>query len=750
MSRELTDSKRAEVHHSLSQFLVGRIRERERFLSWLADPKSTTTILSISGIGGIGKTTLMMDLADAGRQTSALTIWLDGRMCARMPSDLLSSIEKTLENEYGIFRHSSIPLLTHVTDEFSKRRTTLFIDNWENSAFIESWLLSSFFPRLAAMRVMLVFASRTGLPIQWRTHPFWRSRMETMNLDLFTHDEMREYLQPYKLAEATAEMIARKTNGHPLSVALVAEACQKHDGDLHNMTETIPSIVNTEMLKEVTTPLLHEALQVLSLLPLARHADLVKLMMNSFDVEQYRELCNLSFIRITAQGLSLHDVVTRLLRQDLRQREPSKFRHLCKDVFRLLADQFPNSDKLTQIRIAAHVLDLYLELTPIRHSYADFPSTPMAGRYQPFQMEDLPHLHRILADAMAQSTWQCEFILPGKHHELLDEIAVHCPEGIRVVRSETGVPLTMGAGVWLHEKTLFLLERYAPRCLDDALRDEISDLRTMPHELMNSICILLSAVDVEHPLYRPKELGVLSFQDWFTLLSVGARCIVASGDAQLNHLLLRFGYQEKMNLSAAVEADVITILELDFRNAKFSSWVKAMIQQLDNEESSVYSEKSPQAHFSSRLLVPRSGMKVYSEKTASMGTFIQNCDLEEMLKNLDDLAALEKTPFARLREISGLDLQRRIQSLLTTEEVAFPMTKLHQTILRESYAQREVAKSVLAVKFHMSRTTFYRHTRRAMNSLGQALTQAYLRLSQDDNSNMKPHAVRERTEQEEP
>ncbi|GJM73789.1 hypothetical protein HMSSN036_60050 [Paenibacillus macerans] len=46
---------------------------------WLADPGRELRLFSVSGIGGIGKTTLLTEMFHKAKQASLLTVWLDGQ-----------------------------------------------------------------------------------------------------------------------------------------------------------------------------------------------------------------------------------------------------------------------------------------------------------------------------------------------------------------------------------------------------------------------------------------------------------------------------------------------------------------------------------------------------------------------------------------------------------------------------------------------------------------------------------------------
>jgi len=683
-------------HPNARRRVVGLERELARLEQWLADPEAETRLFSVSGIGGIGKTTLLAEMAGRCRRSTALTLWLDGQTELVSSGAFLTSLESGLENEYGKHRPPGTPLLTYIADELSKQRTVLVLDNGERLDRLESWLLSSFLPRLRPTGMLIVIASRGGLPPKWHAHPHWGGRIESCPLRLFTREQSLDYLRASGLETETQLDVARKTDGHPLLLALTVDLLRSRGQDAPFRTDDIPAILSGDWLREATSPALHQALTALSLLPAADQATLNELLDAPLDIAAYHELGRLSFVRSAPQGLSLHHVVSRLLREDYLRRVPGQFQTLRHRAFRLMADKFHNADRRTQTHIAAHVLELYRENLPFAHAYADFSAALRTDEPPRYQAEDLPFLHRFLEESLARSDWHSELVRAEDCHAVLDEIVRHSPEGICVVRRENGTPIGFCAGFRLHAGTLPYLERYAPSFLP-MLGEEGERLAEASPDTADSLCVLLAAVDTGQSLYRPEELGALLMQQWLIHMTSGWRGIMASADPQLNSLLPLMGFQERGRIRPdAADAPEMIRWELDFRHTTFEQWVQLVLRQTSPDRMNLESEPADRAVFEAD-------------------------DVHSILRHWLDPEQLQRLPVLRQLHLSAADIQSRIQSILNAEPPPFPLTQLEQRMIRESFLRGDLNKNELAEAFHMSRTTFYRHSRQAVRHLAHVL-----------------------------
>lgn len=152
--------------------------------------------------------------------------------------------------------------------------------------------------------------------------------------------------------------------------------------------------MSAEFLREAASPGVYRALKVLSLLPVADENMLNRLLDTPLEGADYYHLRALSFVRDTVDGITPHQVVARMLRDDFTRRNPEQFEAVRHQVFVLLAERFHSVDQRMQMHLSAHILELYREFLPSAHAYANFSSSLKPGEHKPFGQEDLPYLRR--------------------------------------------------------------------------------------------------------------------------------------------------------------------------------------------------------------------------------------------------------------------------------------------------------------------------------------------------------------------
>lgn len=676
--------------------IIGFETEIKDVADWLKDSESKTELFYISGIGGIGKTTLLLEMAKVARGYAPCVLWLDGEVGLTTSGAFLTTLGMSLETEYGRKREDGTVLLSYLLSELSRQRTVLLIDNCENMNLLEGWLLSSFLPKLQSANVLLICASRKELSLKWQTNPSW-SRIKKLPLHGFTRSQVHDYLDGAEFSEERKKKIADMTEGHPLALALAVDLLLSSQGKSEGMWRELPSLLSAEFLRETASPTLYNGLTMLSLLPVADQGMLNALLEYPLEERDFNRLASLSFIRATQHGVSLHHVVARLLREEFARKHPVQFQLVRSKVLHLLAERFQLADHELQMRLAAHTLELFREFLPTTHAYASFGSALRPGKREEFRPGDLSSLLHFLIASLKKNDWQSELVDAADYPALLEDIAQSFPEGLLVVRDDLGNPLAFSAGIWLHTESLPLLERYVPQC-KAILRQEYAALSRLPKEMSDTLFVLLSAVDPEQSLYRAEELGALLMQQWLIDMASGLRGLVASGDGQLNVLLSELGFIELGKITVSGKRE-LTLWELDFRQATFNKWVYRIIGQ----EGSAMKTSLPYEDQPNRL--------------------INRNDMRSILEHLLEPELLAKLPVIQRLGIPPKNVRTAVLDILNDASLAEPLTQIQRELLLESYIRKQQNKNELAAFFHMSRSTFYRHTRLAETHLAFVLSQ---------------------------
>lgn len=687
-----------------SEDIIGFRRELEHLEDWITEAPGESQLWSVSGIGGIGKTTLLLELARRARSSDLTVLWLDGRSAISSPLAWLTALETGLAMEYGRQRTAEKPLLPYIMEELRSRQTVVLVDDSESIASIEGWLTARFLPELTSAHVLLVFASRSGLPLRWHTVAYWGARLKRWELELLTRAEVHQYLQTSGLQPALQMAIAQQNEGLPLLLAMTVDLLRDqatHDG---LQLPTIPTLLTGEYLREAASPELYQALLALALLPAADQEMLNDVLDRPLTAVDYHALGELSFIRVTPYGLSLHRVVARIVREDWLARHNREFQQRRQAAFRQLARQYSTADGAYRALIAAHTLELFREFLPTSHIYVNFASPLHAKELSPFRPGDLPTLLRLLRTSVARSDWQSELASAASYDALLSDIAAHAPEGLFILRDDQGQPLAFCAGFWLHQEGLRALERFAAPLA--RLLDQESGSRPTP-EQADTICLLLAAVDVEQSYYTPEELGAWLMQQWLVEMTRGFRCLVVTADTTMGQLLSAFGFEMRAS-EAAADASTGGIgyqqWELDLRQDAFPAWVERVMQQT--------------------AATMRDEPAVAAAAEPGQECLLTWQEAKQLLTALYDPEALAELPAFRQLRVSASELQHCVDSILTADALPYPLTPSEQQILRASYLHRDRNKSQLADGFHMSRASFYRHSKTALQHFAQALRRA--------------------------
>ena len=289
---------------------VGRERELGRFAEAFAADELPFHLVLVHGPGGIGKTTLLDEVARLAEAAGAAVARIDGRDLDPVPAAFADAAEAALE----------------AAGEAGHR--VLLVDTYERVEALDGWLRRTFVPSLQASD-LVVLAGRHRPAPEWRAA--WADEAVVMPLRNLSAADATRYLAARGVPEGAREQVLGFTHGHPLALVLVAERVRQGDGDaaafdpadapdllgdlLGRFVSAVPSpahraaLEGSSVVRSVTVPLLE------ALLPEGARGRTEAL---------FGWLRELAFVETDAHGVRLHDVVRETIEADLRWRDPER------------------------------------------------------------------------------------------------------------------------------------------------------------------------------------------------------------------------------------------------------------------------------------------------------------------------------------------------------------------------------------------------------------------------------------------
>lgn len=303
---------------------VGRTDEQNLFAEALRATELPFFVLYFHGPGGVGKTTLLRVLADLAAQQQAPVAQLDGRNIDASPESFEEALCTVMQLGPG---DTPADVMAAQLGRF-----VLFIDTYELLAPLDTWLRESFLPVLPE-NVLVVLAGRNPPFGGWQSDSGWRSLLRIVSLRNLSPNESLILLEKRGVPPHQRPAVLDFTHGHPLALALVADAFAQRS-DFIFQPEQTPDIVKTlleQFVQKVPGPAHRAALEASALVRVMTETLLAEMLTLPHDPattnddashELFGWLRGLSFIESRPGGLYPHDLARDALAADLRWRNP--------------------------------------------------------------------------------------------------------------------------------------------------------------------------------------------------------------------------------------------------------------------------------------------------------------------------------------------------------------------------------------------------------------------------------------------
>lgn len=343
--------------------LIKRVAECDLFQHALQADQLPFHLLYILGPGGMGKTTLLHEFAHLATAAQIGHVYLDGRNLEPSPEIFLLTLQQAL----GLTPPTS-PLQALSTRE---ERFVLFIDTYELLGALDRWLRESFLPALPGT-VLVVIASRNPPAVEWRADPGWRQLLRVLPVRNLTTEESLLFLEQRRIPAEQHAVILAFTRGHPLALALIADAFAQHPTMIFQPAEA-PDIIAPlleRFVQGTPTPAHRAALEACAQVRLTTEPLLAALLDLPDAHDLFIWLRELSFIESEWRGLFPHDLAREAIVADLRWRNPARHTQLQQRARAYYMAQLTQKDLLIQQQALSDYLYLDRENPLVRAHFA--------------------------------------------------------------------------------------------------------------------------------------------------------------------------------------------------------------------------------------------------------------------------------------------------------------------------------------------------------------------------------------------
>ncbi|MBA2505748.1 MAG: AAA family ATPase [Thermoleophilaceae bacterium] len=303
---------------------VGRAPELELFDRLFGDEPEANVAL-VHGPGGIGKSTLLREVARRGEEKGWTPHWVEGRELPPVPDALEDAIAGARDEE----------------------RPLLVFDTYERMTALGGYLRRELLPGMPE-RTVAVIAGRTAPERGW-FEGGWESLAVEVELRGLAEKDALALLRAHGLPEdERAKALVSWADGSPLALTLAASApgvSPEADADL--MRVLVRRLAEAEFgasqrgtlavaaIARVTTP------------------ELLRAVLPEGDFDW---LASRTVVEPLGAGVTLHDLVRRAMNADLRRRDPERERELRRRIADFLHARAVAGEHLLSIDLA-HLVD---------------------------------------------------------------------------------------------------------------------------------------------------------------------------------------------------------------------------------------------------------------------------------------------------------------------------------------------------------------------------------------------------------
>lgn len=651
------------------QRFVGRERELAFFDSLFVDDPPAQVVL-VHGPGGIGKSTLLREVARRGAQHGWTVRIVEGRDLAPVPGEIESA-------------------LGDITDA---PRPLILFDTYERMSAADGWLRGRLLPSLPA-HALVVLAGRKAPDPGW-FEGGWERLAVALKVEPLPADEALSLVKAHGMDDGDlAQQLITWAKGSPLALALAADVVHRDGADW--TPERIyehPNLVQAILHRIARTELDGGNLDVAAVAAIARVCDepMLRDVLPEVDhTAAYTWLRERTFSEPVAGGMALHEIVRQAMRADLRARDPERDRELRRRIADHLFLRGLRAGPRTVVDLAELV-----ENPAVRWGFGADGST--THRPDLWRAEDLQAVReRFLAKPDGAAWWDSTQLIlqqaPDRVVAVRDAHDTLC--GMAIAVTPDNAPAVTERDICLGP---WLVHARAAHAGEEVLiwRDSIDfvghgDRSSPVLSILNTAAILRSGLNNPRWFYipiDPSNEAAVAF----------ARAV---NTTHLDHLDVDLGTK------------VIQCHQIDHAAGGLLGGVR----------SAVYGELG--------LGVP--GPMQRSDENAALSSAAQGGDdrpvtldaVREALRNLHQPLTLATSPLATgtTTEQRAASVRAEVQDAIATAFGDSPAEQLLRRIVQRGYLDPDGSHELAADELHVSRATYFRRLRTASQRVADYL-----------------------------
>ena len=346
--------------HPPTRTLAARIDSRDRhrfvgranelaFLERCLEENPPANVVLIHGAGGIGKSTLLREVARRAEAQGRDTFFIEGRELPPMP-DALEAV---------------------LADARATDRPVILIDTYERMAALDGYLRRGLLPSLPEQAVIVIAGRRPPDPAWFDGG--WEGVATDVLLHAMPEQDALSLLAAYGLSDDRAPAVVEWAGGSPLALALAADAAAADSDWIPAEGAERPEIVQAMIRRLAESELRGERLSALGVAAIARvtTVDLLRAVLGGAEARPepeggrdpntdaeiaYARLRALTFSEPLGDGLTLHELVRKALHADLRRRDLQRERELRRRIVDYLYERARQGNALLAIDMA-HLIE---------------------------------------------------------------------------------------------------------------------------------------------------------------------------------------------------------------------------------------------------------------------------------------------------------------------------------------------------------------------------------------------------------